>query len=49
MEMLFDTILSQDGTRLPGQRKIEARLRTASEGVTIREELHNKLLGYCKA
>ena len=49
MEMLFDTILSQEETRLPGQRKIQARSRTASEGVTISKALYDKLLGYCQA
>jgi (2R)-3-sulfolactate dehydrogenase (NADP+) len=47
MEKLFETILSQEGVRLPGSRRLEARERTATEGVTIRKALHEKLLGYC--
>jgi (2R)-3-sulfolactate dehydrogenase (NADP+) len=47
METLFETILSQEGARLPGGRRLEARERTATEGVTIRKALHEKLLGYC--
>lgn len=34
-EALFSRILAQDGTRLPGDRRIEARQRTAEAGVQV--------------
>ena len=46
---LADTILAQSGARLPGNRRYEARARTAEQGVTIRNALHDKLLGYCSS
>ncbi len=49
VEFLFNTMLSQEGVRLPGDRRLEARRRTATEGVTIRKSLYEKLLGYCDA
>jgi LDH2 family malate/lactate/ureidoglycolate dehydrogenase len=42
-ERLFQRILKQDGTRLPGQRRFEARERTAAEGVTIPRSLHEQI------
>ena len=47
VELLFGTMLSQDRVRLPGDRRLEARRRTATEGVTILKSLYDKLLGYC--
>jgi (2R)-3-sulfolactate dehydrogenase (NADP+) len=45
-EDLFAAILDQPGTRLPGDRRLAARERTAAEGVTISSGLHEKLEGY---
>jgi len=39
-EKLFAKILEQEGTRLPSDRRYEARLRTPSEGVSIPASLH---------
>ena len=49
LERLCGAILAQDGTRLPGDGRAAARLRTAREGVTIAAALHERLLGYCEA
>ncbi len=46
IEELVGRISSQDGARLPGDRRLSARARTAREGVTFRKALHDKLLGY---
>jgi (2R)-3-sulfolactate dehydrogenase (NADP+) len=43
---LFDAILDQPGTRLPGDRRLAARERTADEGVSISQALHQKLQDY---
>ncbi|MGI9608843.1 MAG: Ldh family oxidoreductase [Acidimicrobiia bacterium] len=43
-EGLFSEILSQPGTRLPSDRRYEARLRTPSEGVSIPVALHEELV-----
>ena len=45
-EALFTAILEQEGTRLPGERRLAARARTSSQGVTIARTLHEKLEGY---
>ena len=45
-EALFAAILEQEGTRLPGERRLAARARTSSQGVTIARTLHEKLEGY---
>ena len=45
-EDLFAAILDQPGTRLPGDRRLAARERTAAQGVTISQVLHEKLEGY---
>lgn len=42
-EKLFATILAQDGTRLPSERRFAARQRTPSEGITIPQALYNEL------
>ncbi|BBG00125.1 MULTISPECIES: Ldh family oxidoreductase [Pseudonocardia] len=44
-EKLFAKILEQEGTRLPSDRRYEARLRTPSEGVTIPASLYATLDG----
>ena len=43
-ETLFAAILEQDGTRLPSQRRFEARSQTASEGITIVQSLYDTLV-----
>ncbi len=44
-EQLFERLLSQEGTRLPGDRR--HRIRAASTPVEIPQSLHQTLLGYC--
>jgi len=46
---LLDAIAGQDGARLPGDGRLEARERTARDGVTIAAGLHDKLRGYAGA
>lgn len=46
LEHLFGAITEQDGARLPGGRRSQARQRTATEGITIPTALHEKLLRY---
>ena len=48
VETLAAAIAGQEGARLPGDRRLAARERTAREGVTIRRALHERLLGYCR-
>lgn len=43
-ERLFDKILEQDGTRLPSDRRYEARRRTSVEGVKVSRTLYNTLV-----
>ncbi len=47
VEGLVGAITGQEGARLPGERRVAMRAKTAAEGVTIRQALHEKLLGYC--
>ena len=42
-EKLFEKILEQDGTRLPADRRYEARDRTTKEGVFIPRSLYDSL------
>lgn len=42
-ERLFSRILEQEGTRLPSQRRYEARERTVQEGVTVPRSLYDRL------
>jgi delta1-piperideine-2-carboxylate reductase len=42
-ERLFSRILEQDGARLPSDRRYEARLRTAKEGVLVPRSLYDTL------
>ncbi len=44
---LLGAVSGQEGARLPGERRLAARARTARDGVTIRKALHDTLLGYC--
>ncbi|SEG88879.1 Ldh family oxidoreductase [Marinobacterium lutimaris] len=42
-EMLFSKILEQEGTRLPSDRRYQARKRTAVEGVSVPKVLYEQL------
>ena len=44
-EKLFDQILSQEGARLPSQRRYDARARTAMDGILIPQSLFDTLDG----
>jgi len=44
-ERLFTEILKQDGTRLPGARRLEMRKITAREGIRIPETLYSEIKG----
>jgi delta1-piperideine-2-carboxylate reductase len=44
VEPLFERILGQGGTRLPSDRRYEARKRTPTEGITIPQKLHDDIL-----
>ena len=46
-ESLFDYVLEEDGTRLPGDRRHGARERTPVDGFTIPESLYATILGLC--
>lgn len=43
-EALITEILKQDGTRLPGDRRYEARKITTIDGISIPSTLHNEIL-----
>ena len=43
-EKLFETILAQEGTRLPGARRFENREKTAESGIEIPQSLHESIL-----
>ena len=43
-ERLFEAILAQEGTRLPGSRRFESRAKTATAGIDIPESLHQSIL-----
>ena len=45
-ERLFAKVLEQDGTRLPSDRRFQARERTPTDGITIPESLHDTLQEY---
>jgi (2R)-3-sulfolactate dehydrogenase (NADP+) len=44
METLFSRLLSDQGTRLPGEKRAEVRKKTAAEGVTLPKRLYDELL-----
>lgn len=46
-EALIAAMLEQDGTRLPGDRRLLSRERTARDGVTIGKALYERIMGYC--
>jgi delta1-piperideine-2-carboxylate reductase len=43
-EKLFEAILAQEGTRLPGSRRFENRLKTPETGIYIPQSLHQSIL-----
>jgi delta1-piperideine-2-carboxylate reductase len=43
-EMLFETILEEEGTRLPSTRRYANRTKTPTEGVTIPKALYQEIL-----
>lgn len=43
VETLFEEMLAQDGVRLPGDRRLENRARTPTEGVHIPKPLHDEV------
>jgi delta1-piperideine-2-carboxylate reductase len=43
-EKLFEAILAQEGTRLPGARRFENRQKTAATGIDIPQSLHQSIL-----
>ena len=45
-ERLFAKVLDQDGTRLPSDRRFQARERTPTGGVTIPKSLRDTLREY---
>ena len=45
-EGMFAAMCSEDNVRLPGDRRHEYRRKTKSEGVSLPETLHQKLLNY---
>ena len=47
IEQLLLAMTDQEGVRLPGDRRRANRTSAAQEGITIREALHERLLGYC--
>ena len=44
LETLIGEILAQPGTRIPGARRLEARMKAEREGVSLPAELHQQLL-----
>jgi delta1-piperideine-2-carboxylate reductase len=43
-ERLFDVILSADGSRLPGDRRFQNRLKTSHTGIVIPDSLYHQIL-----
>ncbi len=48
-ERLFERILAQDGARLPGERRFEARERARANGVDIGNDLLEQVRGFIQA
>lgn len=44
METLVGAILGQEGTRLPGERRLALRAKAAAQGVTLPAALHGEIL-----
>ena len=49
MTTLIEAIESEPGARVPGTRRLEARARSAREGITITADLHAQLLDLSRA
>jgi (2R)-3-sulfolactate dehydrogenase (NADP+) len=47
VEAVLAAILAQEGTQLPCVERLEARKRTAAEGITISKNLFDKIKGHC--
>jgi (2R)-3-sulfolactate dehydrogenase (NADP+) len=47
LETLFAAMLTQEGVRLPGDRRLAKRLEARHAGVAISDDLHQRLLDYC--
>ena len=45
-EQLFERVLAQEGTRLPGSRRVAVREQIAANGVTVPDSLHETITGY---
>lgn len=48
VERLAAAIAEQEGTRLPGQGRLRARGETPTSGVTIKQDLYDKIRGYAE-
>lgn len=44
LESLLEAMVSQDGVRLPGSRRLKSRARVAAEGLSIPKSLYDKIL-----
>ncbi|MEM7564736.1 MAG: Ldh family oxidoreductase [Pseudomonadota bacterium] len=42
-EKLFEAVLAQEGTRLPGSRRFESRAKTEREGIQVAESLYREI------
>ena len=49
VEAVLTSILAQEGTQLPCAERLEARSRTAAEGITISRNLFDKIKVHCGA
>ncbi len=47
LETLLGAMLTQEGVRLPGDRRLANRQHTHEYGVSVDEDLHRRLLNYC--
>jgi (2R)-3-sulfolactate dehydrogenase (NADP+) len=47
LEVLFSAMLTPEGVRLPGARRIAQRVQARKTGVTISDTLPKCLLAYC--
>lgn len=47
-ETLFEAVLAQPGTRLPGDRRLEERKRAQKNGIALPVQLYEELVGRCR-
>ncbi len=47
VEAMLSAACEQDGVRLPGDRRLEHRIKSESQGVLLPKVLYEKLLAYC--